>query len=167
LFSCAFVVKKCSIYLTVNPKEYDTMSETSRWKQRKTWLWIGGVVAVIAIIALVATQRPFSQAQAQSAGTGDIVTVSSGDLAASATASGKVEAQRSARLALNGSGTVAQVFVDVGDSVQAGDPLLALETAELERAVANAEQTSLPSWPRRTQPISPPPRPPWPAPRLN
>lgn len=117
------------------------MSETSRWKQRKTWLWIGGAVAVIAVIALVVTQRPFSQARAQSSGTGDIVTVGSGDLAASATASGKVEAQRSARLALNSSGTVAQVFVDVGDSVQAGDPLLALETAELERAVANAEQT--------------------------
>jgi HlyD family secretion protein len=63
-----------------------------------------------------------------------------GDLAASASASGKVLPQRAAALSFPTPGRVEAVFVEVGDRVEAGDALVYLETAELEAAVASAEQ---------------------------
>ncbi len=62
-----------------------------------------------------------------------------GDLAESATASGQVSAARDAALSLAASGRVAQVPVSVGDTVNAGDLLVQLDTAELARALASAE----------------------------
>lgn len=112
-------------------------------KNRKKWLWIGGGLLLILIVAGFGLTRLAANAtqQLQSANTGDRVTAFIGDLAANATASGQVQAQRTAQLALGQSGTVAEVYVQVGDRVEAGDPLLQLDTAVLERAVTNAWQT--------------------------
>ena len=77
-------------------------------------------------------------AAAQTPQTGDVITVTTGDLAANATASGYVQAQESAGLTLQNGGLVAEVYVSIGDSVAAGAPLLQVDSAELERAVANA-----------------------------
>ncbi len=63
-----------------------------------------------------------------------------GDLSNEATAAGEVVAQRQAALAITGSGTIADVLVRVGDTVQAGDPLVQLNTADLERTVESARQ---------------------------
>ena len=117
-------------------------------KNRKKWLWIGlGIVAVI-IIALVALPQIFSNQitalqQEQTAGTGENVTAFIGDLAANASASGQVRAQRDARLALPISGEVAKIYAAVGDEVAQGELLLTLDTEALERAVASAEQALL------------------------
>ncbi|MEW5986269.1 MAG: efflux RND transporter periplasmic adaptor subunit [Chloroflexota bacterium] len=111
-------------------------------KKRTRWLWIGvGLVLVAAVVGIALIRSSRASAAPASQTTGDeIVAAFVGDLAARATAGGQVVAQREARLALTTSGTVAEVLVEVGDPVQAGDPLLQLDTAALERAVATAEQ---------------------------
>lgn len=102
-----------------------------------SWIGIGGLVLVIALFALFQEQR---SASAQTPQTGDIVTAFVGDLSTSATASGNIEAGQLADLALLRGGTVSDIYVAVGDSVNAGDPLVQLETAALERDVASAAQ---------------------------
>ncbi|MFZ1397654.1 MAG: hypothetical protein WAS33_12180, partial [Candidatus Promineifilaceae bacterium] len=102
-----------------------------------SWIGIGGLLLALALLALVQGQR---SAAAQEPQTGDIVTAFVGDLSASATASGNIEAGQLAELALLRGGTVADIYVAVGDSVAESEPLLQLETAVLQRDVANAEQ---------------------------
>lgn len=109
--------------------------------------WI--VFAVITAVLLIAAGLWWSQSSANddpatgngTANNSSVVTVTRGDLAASATASGKLQAQRQANLAFNTPGLVTAVLVNVGDAVQLGDPLVQLDTADLERAVRTAEQT--------------------------
>lgn len=113
--------------------------------KRKKWLWAGGILLALILIAAIALPRLAAGAAARQQemllGEGETVTAFMGDLAANATASGQVQAQRSAQLALAQSGTVAELYVQVGDAVETGEPLLKLDTAALERAVANAQQT--------------------------
>ncbi|MCB8981054.1 MAG: efflux RND transporter periplasmic adaptor subunit [Ardenticatenaceae bacterium] len=107
---------------------------------RNKWILIGlsGLVLIVALFLVRQGQR---SAAAQAPQTGDIVTAFVGDLSASATASGNIEAAQTAELALLQNGTIAEIYVAVGDYVNAGEPLLQLETAVLQRNVANAEQT--------------------------
>ncbi len=63
-----------------------------------------------------------------------------GNLSASASASGQIVARRAAQLAFETAGIVAETPVRVGDEVQAGQPLVMLETADLLFNVAAAEQ---------------------------
>ncbi len=114
-------------------------NETNNSNNRK-WLWIGG--GILAVLIMIGALMFFNNrdAEPEQAGTGDIVTVTSGDLAASATASGQIEAQQAAQLALSASGEVAEIPVEVGDEVTFGQELLQLDSAELERNVAAAEQ---------------------------
>lgn len=105
-------------------------------------MWLAAAVVIIAVLGFAATRLladRTTQAVAQ-AQTGEIVTITRGDLAASATASGQVTAQRRAALALATSGRVQRVLVQEGEAVEAGAPLVQLETAALERAVTTAEQ---------------------------
>ena len=109
--------------------------------KRRRWPWIVLAVAVIGVgflgFSVVGSkQAASSTAQAQ---TGQTVAAFIGDLSAGATASGNVEASREARLSLGISGTVAEVTAEAGDAVKAGDILVQLDTAALERARANAE----------------------------
>jgi HlyD family secretion protein len=115
--------------------------ENKRRKSKKWW-WIGGIVLVLIVGAVLGLRqlRQNFEAQIAAAQTGDIVTAFTGDLSASATASGQLTAERDAQLALGTSGTVAEIFVTVGDEVAAGDALLRLDTTALERNVQSAEQ---------------------------
>lgn len=109
-------------------------------KENKKLLWtlIGIVTVILIIVGFSAFQTGDDESTTQ---TGDIVTAFVGDLSASATASGSVLAQRDASLAFITGGTIEAVFVEVGDSVAAGTPLVQLVTSDLERVVANAEQS--------------------------
>ena len=120
------------------------MTSNSPRKSRK---WLGLTIGVLAIGAIVigfALLRPQAQQSAVSSGLAggdeEIVTAFIGDLSSTATATGEVQARREAQLSLATSGTVDKVFVQEGDTVAAGDVLVQLNTAALERAVANAEQ---------------------------
>lgn len=109
--------------------------------KRRRWPWIVLTVAVIGVgflgfSVMGSKQAASSTAQAQ---TGQTVAAFIGDLSAGATASGNVEASREVNLSLGIAGTVAEVTAEAGDAVKAGDILVQLDTAALERARANAE----------------------------
>lgn len=108
----------------------------------RRWIWMIGGLVVVAVGAFFFLRGgETSSVAAQETAEGEIVTAFIGDLAATASASGQVVPQRDAGLALARSGQVVNVAVNVGDVVAAGDLLVELKTAALERAVLNAEQT--------------------------
>jgi len=67
------------------------------------------------------------------------VVVRRGTITATVQATGTVQPRRQARLSLRTGGTVQEIHVEVGDKVEAGAVLLRLDTADLERAVRQAE----------------------------
>ncbi len=111
----------------------------SFWRNKWTWLAAGVVVAVLLFLGYQQL-RHGAAGQQVSAQAGDIVEVFVGDLEATASATGRVVPRREADLALGIAGRVEQVLVEVGDEVQAGDPLVMLEMGALARNVATAEQ---------------------------
>jgi HlyD family secretion protein len=98
---------------------------------------IGSLLALNFFGALGNREESSAAAQAQGEG---VAVVFLGDLAASTTATGNIEAQREASLSLQVAGTVERVLVSEGDQVNAGDVLVQLQTSDLARAVANGEQ---------------------------
>jgi len=118
-------------------------------KRSKRTRWIILTVVTVVVVAAVVwfvNKRPLAQlrqgsALAANAGLDQTVTAFIGDLSAGATASGQLLPQREAHLAFGMAGRVKEVYVQVGDEVQASDVLLQLEASSLERAVHSAEQT--------------------------
>jgi len=102
------------------------------------WIWIIGGAALIAAVFLSRSGLAGSSG-ADGENTMETAVAFIGDLTESATASGRVTAQRQANLSLATSGVVTRVYVAVGDQVSAGDILIQLDSAALERAVASAE----------------------------
>jgi HlyD family secretion protein len=129
--------------MSVKEKTHPATGGDKTMKRRsRKWIWIvGGVLAVLLVGGYfgLSRLRDLRDTMLQG-GTGEIVTAFIGDLSARATASGQVVARRESSLAAASAGTIAQVYVGTGDAVQAGDPLVALETGELERAVESARQ---------------------------
>lgn len=114
------------------------------WQRRKKWIIAGAVVLALALAFLVAGPLLFNRnATATTAAEVERVEVVVGDLSSEATASGELSARQSAALALMTSGTIDEVLIAVGDEARAGEPLLRLDTTELERNVANAQQALL------------------------
>lgn len=117
------------------------------WQRRKKRIIIiGGVILVLIIgfatapLFLNPPPGPPGTARVGAAAETTRATVTVGDLAGESSAGGKLVARRSAALSLTTSGTVADTPVEAGDAVRAGEVLLRLDTADLERAVAQAEQ---------------------------
>jgi len=111
-------------------------------KTSKKVLRIAGIVVAVAVLIAAAMYFLRPQPSSSSADTPPttIVSVSRGSLREIATATGEVQAQREAQLSLGVSGIVQEVHVRQGTEVQTGDVLVQLDTAALERAVAQAEQ---------------------------
>ncbi len=114
-------------------------------KKRRTWVIIAGLVLVLAVcgggafLALRALRGDPAAALADV----EIGRVTRATLSSAVESSGSVAAQESVGLSFGTSGTVARVDVEPGDRVTQGDVLATLDTAELELAVAQAEQTYL------------------------
>lgn len=101
----------------------------------------GIVIIVLAVLAVFMARGGLGQTSAdsqQSTDDLDIAVVERGTLVASVSASGSVEAKRRMALTFKTPGRVAEVYVETGDEVTAGDPLVKLDTAELELQVAQA-----------------------------
>jgi HlyD family secretion protein len=107
-------------------------------KLKNKWIWIvGGISLLVGLFAIGFGQ--IGSGDAAAAETGETAVAFIGDLAESVSASGQVVAGREADLSLTISGRVDQVDAAVGDAVNAGDVLVRLDTASLDRAVASAE----------------------------
>lgn len=113
-------------------------------QRNRTWIIIAVVVVVflglIAIRRYRLSQAGTSTSAASNSGSTETAQAFIGNLAASASASGRIVAKRSARLAFALPGLVAEVMVRVGDQVAAGQELAFLNTADLLLNVAAAEQ---------------------------
>jgi len=110
--------------------------------KRKRWLAIGGAIVLLLVGFLVVSTlgRIRDNRAALQAQTGDTVAAFIGDLSASATASGQVEAGQSATLAAPAAGMVTGVYVRAGDMVTAGETLVQLDITGLLLGVERAQQ---------------------------
>jgi HlyD family secretion protein len=104
--------------------------------RRTSWLIWATVLALVAAIVLTGCARP---AAANGVAAQDTTVVLVGALSDTVSASGKMVAQRDAALSFSAPGRVTDVWVEVGDFVQAGDPLAQLETDALQTIVRSAE----------------------------
>jgi multidrug efflux pump subunit AcrA (membrane-fusion protein) len=105
------------------------------------WLALGIVLIVVAIIAALLINSNARRAAATPAAT---VTVTRGALVATVAGSGSVAAEQSLNVAFQTAGTVAEVLVQEGDPVQAGQPLARLDDRNLQFQVT-ASRSSLES----------------------
>jgi HlyD family secretion protein len=118
-----------------------TSTKKSSLRRRNTWLLIGGILIILIAGGLIIAQRLIDRsARLDTPQTGDVVTAFIGDLAASATASGKVEAEQNIVLSANTPGLVEEVYIREGMQVKAGDPLVQFENTDLALQLARAQQ---------------------------
>jgi HlyD family secretion protein len=117
-----------------------TTGQNKKRKIRTTWIIVGIVIAILLALGFLLVQRISSQRAAVPAKTGDVVTAFVGDLAASATASGQVEAEQIAKLSVNSPELVEDILVREGSVVQAGDALVQLDSTDFVLQVARAQQ---------------------------
>ncbi len=104
---------------------------------------ISAVVTVVVIIAVIFGIRQMTASAASTASTrAQTATVQRGNLIATVSAAGNVSAPTSATMAFQTAGRVAQVNVQVGDQVKAGQVLMALDPTDLQMALKTA-QTNL------------------------
>lgn len=101
---------------------------------RRPLFWLGLGVAVILVAG--GLYFYFNQSAARAETT---FTVTRGDLKATVNANARVRAQKSVKLAFPVSGLVSQVNVQEGQSVQAGDVLVELDTSDIARRVRQTE----------------------------
>lgn len=105
---------------------------------KRKFLLIGGVLVVVALIALFGYQRMTASAAASTTRV-QTAKVTRGSVAATVSAAGNVSAPNSAALAFTSSGRVAKVAVQVGDGVKKGQLLMALDTTDLQLALKTAQ----------------------------
>ena len=119
-------------------------------KNKKKWLWILLSVIVLAIVAAyffgpeLTSSGNMSDAQAQQgqsveANLTTTTTIRPATDVSQVSAAGNIELVSQQAAVLQVDGIVIEVLVEVGDSVAAGNLLVALDTTELERAVQRAE----------------------------
>jgi HlyD family secretion protein len=111
---------------------------------RKAWV----VVSIVTAVAIAGCsdsggasgiRRIFGGAGAGAQPDYEVVTVQRGDIASTVSATGKVLPERDAVLSFQLSGTIAQIPVDLGEQVQAGQLLAQLDTTDLDLALRQAE----------------------------
>lgn len=109
----------------------------------KTGLRIGAVLMVAAVLigaGAVVLRRQAGTAEAEA--TQPTAAVSRGTIEELVSATGNVQAEREAMLAFETSGRIAQVLVNVGETVEAGELLAQLDASSLEWQIARAQASS-------------------------
>lgn len=106
--------------------------------RRRWWFIIGAVVLIVVAGGVVAWQL-LSARQAAAQVPVEQIVVQRGSLEATVDGSGSIAPAREVTLSFSSGGRVAEVLVAEGEVVQAGQPLVRLETDELELQVAQAE----------------------------
>ena len=101
----------------------------------RRWIWIAVAVAALAGGALVLTAalRPNYQIDPSK-----LAAITRGDLARSVVATGKIEPLAKVEIKSKASGIVKRIFVDYGDPVKVGQPLVQLDQEQLLAQVRQA-----------------------------
>jgi HlyD family secretion protein len=116
---------------------FEPWSSMERKRMRRTILYIVlGVVLVAAVGGAFVLQRQQTAAQEEEARS---AIVERGPLLVAVSASGSIQPETRVSLTFETSGEVAEVPVQVGDRVKAGDVLVRLETGELTLQVQQTE----------------------------
>ena len=110
-------------------------------KSRKTWIWIVAVVVVVLAAGGVALARMVSGG---SIDPNKIAKVTRGDVARSVVATGKIQPITKVEVKSKASGIVEQLFVDINNHVQKGQPLAQLDQQEISAQV-EAQKAALAS----------------------
>ncbi|WP_129672103.1 efflux RND transporter periplasmic adaptor subunit [Candidatus Chloroploca sp. Khr17] len=105
-------------------------------RQRKRIWWLGAIIVVVAAGSFGLWRLTQNATTSTVMSTG---TVQRGTLRITVAGSGTVEPAESRAVAFAVSGTIAEVLVESGDTVTAGQALAQLDTTELELAVRQAE----------------------------
>ncbi len=105
-------------------------------KKRRRWLWIGGIVLLLAGggVALTAVMKPSKEIEASK-----LATVAKGDLARSVVATGKIQPLAKVDVKSKASGIVKQLLVDYSDVVKKGQVMAELDKEELSARVREAK----------------------------
>jgi HlyD family secretion protein len=101
-------------------------------KKRRT---LAGLIALAAAVLLAGCG---GAGGAETVAPEDVPVVA-GDADGKIVAEGTIVPARSSELTLHAAGDVVAVLVQEGDAVKASDPLIRLETTDLERAMAQAD----------------------------
>ena len=109
-------------------------------RKKRAWIWVVAVILVIIVIAALALR---AVAASSSLMLYKNYTVARGDVDTTITSSGKLAAPDSVDVELPDDIAVTSVFVEVGDTIAAGDVLATLDTASLSaRAATLANELS-------------------------
>ena len=105
---------------------------------KRKW-WMVAVAVVLAAVLVVAGCQGIAARQAELEKPAETAVVRRGAMLVTVDASGSLAPQSEASLSFSSSGRVAEVFVEEGQVVEAGQPLARLETDDLELQVSQAE----------------------------
>ena len=99
-----------------------------------------GIVAVVVLIGVISTHSASAKkAEAAAASAVETVTLKKSDLTQSISVSGVVQSAKTTNIYSTLNYPVKEIFVEVGDTVEAGDVIAVLDTANLENDIAQAE----------------------------
>lgn len=106
---------------------------------RKRWWILIGIAVLLVVGGGIGAWQTLSTHQAAAQVPVEQIVVQRGDLEATVEGSGSIVPAREVTLSFSSGGKVAEVLVAEGDTVSASQPLVRLETDELELQVAQAE----------------------------
>jgi HlyD family secretion protein len=105
--------------------------------QHREWTRI--ITSVISIVVLAAVLSACGAPAASEQTESDSATVTRGNITATVSGSGSISAAQTVDLAFQTSGVVAEILVDIGDSVTADQAIAVLDTRDLALQVASAQ----------------------------
>jgi len=120
-------------------QERETITMTSFLRGRRILTILATVVVLVSSGAWYCTNRYLPAQTAPPAETIKTAQVTQGDLVISASGSGELVPATEVDLGFQSSGVLAEVLVEVGDEVEAGDVLARLDDADAQAQVAQAE----------------------------
>jgi HlyD family secretion protein len=115
------------------------MTDKNKKKKGRAWIWI--LLAIVIIVGAVLAWRIIVRRQAAAQASANVETVAyeRGSLSANIYGTGTVKSSQMAVLTWSASGTVGEIYVDLGDSVAMGEILMALEADSLPIDVLQAQ----------------------------
>jgi HlyD family secretion protein len=107
----------------------------------KKWLIVAAAVILVAVLGFFGYQRLSVQQATAEEPTLQTATVQTGDIVLSASGSGNLLPATEVDLSFRTSGTLLELSVEVGDTVEAGDVLALVDDTEAQSNVTQAELT--------------------------